>query len=106
MTWGAGSALGFLAVVGYVVFVCGAVLLWIHRGDVPTWLHDELGAIRRKLVAHFVPVKSPGLREESRLILLPSRFLRKLGRIPHRQINRAAILLCIGPLLFLLDFFI
>jgi len=104
--WGDGSSLGFLSLVGYLIFVCGAVLLWIHRNDVPTWLHDEFGALRRRLVAHTVPSKCPGLREESRFILLPTRFLRRLGRIPHRRINRAVILLCIGPLLLLLDFFI
>jgi hypothetical protein len=106
MIWGTGSALGFLSILGYLVFVAGAVLLWFHRGDVPTWWHDEFGAIRRKMIFHAVPCKCAGLRDETRFKFVPTRFLRRLGRMPRRQINRGAILLCIGPLLFLLDLFI
>ena len=106
MFWGTGSALGILSILGYAVFVTGAALLWYHRGDVPTWLHDEFGAIRRKLVSHAAPCPCTGLRDESRFKFVPTRFLRRLGRMPRRQINRGAILLCIGPLLLLLDLFI
>lgn len=104
MLWGAGPALGILSVIGYFVFVTGASLLWIHRIDVPTWTQDELGAFRRNFVRHAVAGGGPGLREEARFKLLPSGFLRRLGRLPRRQINRGAILLAIGPLLLLLDF--
>lgn len=106
MLWGTGSALGLLSVLGYVVFTAGAVLLWQHREEVPAWTHDELGALRRNIVRHAVVGCSLGLREESRFKLIPSGFLRSLERVRRRQINRAAILLCIGPLLFLLDRFI
>ena len=106
MFWGSGSALGILSVAGYLVFVSGAILLWTHRQDLPTWTHDEFGAFRRNFVRHAVAGAGPGLREEARFKLIPPGFLRRLGRIPRRQINRAAILLCLGPLLLLLDFFV
>lgn len=106
MFWGTGSALGILSILGYFVFACGAVLLWRHRQQVPTWTHDEFTAFRRKVIRHAVAGSALSLREESRFKLIPSRFLRSLGRVPRRQINRGAILLCIGPLLLLLDFFV
>lgn len=106
MVWGAGSALGILSVLGYLLFVSGAALLWTQRGEVPIWMHDEVGAVRRKFVRHAAIRECLGLREETRFTLLPARFLRRLGRIPRRQINRGAILLFIGPLLLLLDRFI
>lgn len=89
--------LGILSLLGYLIFASGAALLWRHRQEVPTWTHDELTAFRRNVVRHTVAGCSLGLREESRLKLIPSRFLRNLGRVPRRQINRGAILLCIGP---------
>jgi hypothetical protein len=51
MVWGSGSALGVLALLGYAVSVCGAVLLWANRIDVPVWVNDEFGAVRRSLCA-------------------------------------------------------
>jgi hypothetical protein len=93
MYWGAGSALGLLTILGYAVFVIGATLLWRSREDLSIWVHDEVGAFH-------------GLREESRLKILPSCFLRSLRRMPRRRIHPGAILLLVGPLLLLLDFFI
>jgi hypothetical protein len=106
MIWGTGSALGVLAVLGYLVFAVGAILLWFDRSNVPIWVHDEVGAIRRKLVRRVVGGCFASLREESRLKMAPSRFFRTLGRSPRRRINRGAILLVIGPLLMLLDLFL
>ncbi|HEY2460374.1 MAG TPA: hypothetical protein VGI16_06185 [Candidatus Acidoferrum sp.] len=106
MYWGAGSALGLLATLGYAVFVAGAILLWFGRSDVPVWVHDEVGAIRRNFARHAVIGGFAGLREECRLKVAPSGFRRSLERISRRRINRGAILLMIGPFLFLLDFFI
>jgi hypothetical protein len=40
------------------------------------------------------------------LKILPSCFLRSLRRMPRRRIHPGAILLLVGPLLLLLDFFI
>src|SRR5579863_69624 len=103
MFWGAGSALGFLAVLGYVVFVCGAVLLWSNRIDVPIWVDDEFGAVRRSLIRHAVSSRFHGLREEVACAAKPTSFIRRLAR---RRINRGTILLTIGLLLVFLDFFV
>jgi hypothetical protein len=106
MYWGAGSALGLLTFLGYLVFVIGAALLWRSREDLSIWVQDEVGALRRNLSRHTAIGPFYGLREESRLKTLPSCFVRSLRRIPRRRIHPGAILLLIGPLLLLLDFFI
>jgi hypothetical protein len=106
MSWGTGSALGFLAILGYLLFAAGSILLWYNRLEVPTWMNDELGAIRRSLVRHAVTGSFGGLREETRFKLSPSGFLRRLGRLSRRRINRGAVLLTAGLLLFFLDFLV
>jgi hypothetical protein len=106
MYWGPGSALGMLALIGYAVSVCGAVMLWWNRLEVPIWVHDEVGAVRRKVVRHAVSGLGRGLREEISCKACPTCFIRSLARPSRRRINRGAILLAIGPLLFLLDFLI
>jgi hypothetical protein len=106
MYWGPGSALGLLALIGYAVSVCGAVMLWANRLEVPIWVHDEVGAVRRKVVRHAVSGLGRGLREEISCKACPTCFIRSLARPSRRRINRGAILLAIGPLLFLLDFLI
>jgi hypothetical protein len=95
-----------LALIGYAVSVCGAVMLWANRLEVPIWVHDEVGAVRRKVVRHAVSGLGRGLREEISCKAYPSCFIRSLGRPSRRRINRGAILLAIGPLLFLLDLLI
>ena len=104
MYWGEGSSLGILAIAGYMLFASGAILLWANRPDVPVWVHDEFGAVRRSLIRHAVSSAGHGLREESKCKELPTRFCRCLARASRRKINRGAILLALGPLLFLLDF--
>jgi hypothetical protein len=103
MPWGFGSALGLLAIFGYGVFVYGAVLLWANRFDVPTWVNDELGAVRRSVIRHALSGTFHGLREELACKQCPTNFSRTLARPLRRRINRGAILLAIGPLLLLLD---
>ena len=106
MFWGTGSALGFLAILGYLLFAAGSILLWHNRMEVPTWMTDEVGAIRRSLIRHAVIGSFGGLREETRFKLTPSGFLRRLGRLSRRRINRGAILLTAGLFLFFLDFLV
>jgi hypothetical protein len=106
MVWGSGSALGILSMLGYVLFAAGSALLWYHRLEVPIWMNDEMGAIRRSLIRHTVAGGFSGLREETRFKLAPSGFLRQLGRLSRRRINRGAILLSLGLFLFVLDFFV
>ncbi|HWZ96773.1 MAG TPA: hypothetical protein VN025_03360 [Candidatus Dormibacteraeota bacterium] len=106
MFWGSGSALGFLTILGYLLFASGSILLWYNRFEVPTWMNDEIGAIRRSLIRHAVVGGFGGLREETRFKLTPSGFLRRLGRMSRRRINRGAILFTVGLLLCFLDLFI
>lgn len=106
MVWGSGSALGFLAILGYVLFALGSILIWHNRLQFPIWMRDEMGALRRSLVRHALSCSFYGLREESRLKLAPTGFLRRLGRLPRRRINRGAILFTVGLFLFFLDFLV
>src|SRR5215510_7884125 len=106
MYWGTGSALGFLAILGYFVFACGAVVLWTKRLDVPIWVNDEFGAVRRSLIRHAFSGAGHGLREELAFKAVPSGFIRRLARHSRRRINRGTILLSIGLLLFFLDFLV
>jgi hypothetical protein len=106
MYWGAGSGLGFLTVLGYVVFAVGAALAWRNRDDLFVWVHDEFGTFRRSLSRYTVIGPFYGLREESRLRIIPSQFFRSLSRFPRRHTNLALALLFLGAVLLLLDFFI
>lgn len=106
MYWGAGPALGFLTLVGYLVFAIGAALVWRKRNDFAAWAYDEFGAFRRSLSRYTVVGPFYGVREESRLKTVPSQFLSSLSRFPRRQINPAFALLVAGVVLFFLDFFV
>jgi hypothetical protein len=106
MYWGAGSGLGLLTVLGYVAFTIGAALVWRKRGDYSVWAHDEFGAFRRSLSRYTVIGPFYGLRVESRFKAVPSQFFRSLSRFPRRHIPPAFILLFLGAILFVLDFFI
>jgi hypothetical protein len=106
MYWGAGPALGLLTVLGYVTFTIGAALVWRSREDVWVWVHDEFGAFRRSCSRYTVIGPFYGLRGESRLKAVPSQFLSSLSRFPLRHVNPAFLLLFLGAVLFVLDFFI
>ena len=106
MFWGTGSALGLLAILGYVVFACGAILLWAHRLDVPIWVNDEFGAVRRSLIRHALSGTGHGLREELPCKAAPTGFSRRLAGHSRRRINCGTILLSVGLFLFFLDFLV
>jgi len=106
MDWGTGSALGFLAFLGYLVFVSGAVVLWTKRLEVPIWLNDQFGAVRRSLVRHAFSGSCHGLRPELACKAVPSGFIRRLARHSRRRINCGTILLSLGLFLFFLDFLV
>jgi hypothetical protein len=106
MYWGAGPGFGLLTLLGYVAFSIGAALVWRHRDDFSIWVHDEFGAFRRSLSRYTVVGPFYGLREESRLKAVPCQFLHSLRRFPRRHINPAFILLFLGAVLLVLDFFI
>src|ERR1700752_2466144 len=106
MNWGAGPALGLLTVVGYLLLMAGGALMWRSRGDFSVWFHDELSFFRRNF-SRYTPAGSfYAIREESRFKAIPASFFHSLSRLPRGRINAPAILLLIGLLLLILDFFI
>ncbi|HYA96458.1 MAG TPA: hypothetical protein VEH49_00060 [Methylomirabilota bacterium] len=106
MYWGSGPSLGLLTVLGYLLFVLGAAVLWRQRGFLNLWARDEYGALRRGLARHAVPGAGFSLREDARFKLVPGGFLPALEPARRVRIHRAALLLLTGPILFLLDFFV
>lgn len=106
MNWGIGPALGLLAFLGYLLCMAGAVLVWRSRENLSVWVQDEIAVFRRNF-SRYTPV-GPFYcrREESRLYAFPASFLHSLKSFPRSRINGAAVLLFVGALLFLLDFYI
>jgi hypothetical protein len=106
MYWGAGPTLGLLTLLGYVAFATGAALMWRNRDYVSIWVHDEFGAFRRSLSRYTVVGPFYGPRGESRLKAVPMQVFTSMSRFPRRHINPAFILLFLGAVLFVLDFFL
>jgi hypothetical protein len=106
MNWGAGSGLGPLTVVGYLLFLAGVALMWRSRGEFFVWFHDGFSLFRRNF-SRYTPV-GPfyAIREESRFKAIPVTFVRSMACFPRRRINGPAILLFLGFLLFVLDLFV
>jgi hypothetical protein len=106
MHWCEGSALGLLTIVGYLLFVLGAALVWRGRDEVSVWIHDEACIMRRSFSRYTVlgPFYAP--RPDSRLKAVPASFVGSFRRIPRNPITGGMILAFLGPLLVLLDFFI
>jgi len=104
--WGAGSQLGLLTLLGYIVVVLGAALLWRNRGVVFVWVLDEVGAFRRNLSRYTAVGPFYGIRSESRLKAVPAGFLRSIARFPLSRVQLASLLLFLGSALLILDFFI
>ncbi|SRR5712691_8010148 len=106
MNWGAGPALGLLTILGYLLFPAGAALIWRSRGDFIVWFQDELSFFRRNFSRYTPAGPFYVIREESRFKAIPVSFVRSITRFPRRHINGPAILLFLGLLLFILDFFV
>ena len=106
MNWGAGPTLGLLTVVGYLVFLAGATLVWRNRGDFFVWFQDELSFFRRNFSRYTPAGPFYAIREESRFRAIPVSFLRSITRFPRSRIHGAAILFLVGLILFVLDFFV
>jgi len=106
MNWGAGPALGLLAVSGYLLFLAGAALVWRRRSEFSVWVQDEISVFRRNFSRYTPAGPFYSIREESRFKAIPTSFVRSLSRLPRSRINAGPILLFIGFLLFILDFFV
>ena len=107
MSWGAGPALGLLTFCGYVLFLFGATVVWRNRANLRLWVQDEISFFHRSF-SRYTPVGPFYIArsESSRLKEVPSYFWNSISRLPRTQINRGAVLLLVGLLLFLLDFYI
>jgi hypothetical protein len=106
MNWGTGPALGLLTVSGYLLLMAGAVLMWHSRDDFFVWFQDELSFFRRNFSRYTPAGPFYAIREESRFKAIPVSFVRSITHFPRRRINGPAILLFLGFLLFVLDFFV
>jgi hypothetical protein len=104
--WGLGPQLGLLTLIGYIVVLAGASLLWRNRGEVFVWMLDEVGAFRRNLSRYTAVGPFYGIRSESRLKVIPAGFLRSIARFPRNRVQLASLLLFLGSALLILDFFV
>ena len=102
MYWGPGPSLGFLAVLGYAVFVVGSGLLWRNRGEVPSWVREEVYELRRGIARRDVPTRWSGLREEFPVGICVGNP-QPTWNAHRSELFRAACLICLGQILFLLD---
>ena len=106
MNWGIGPGLGPLTVFGYLLFLAGAALMCRSRGDFSVWFHDELSFFRRNFSRYTPAGPFYAIRGESRFKAIPVSFVRSITRFPRSRINGPAVLLFLGFLLFVLDFFV
>jgi hypothetical protein len=109
MFWGEGSALGLLTFLGYAVLLLGAGLMWRSRNDVSFWIEEEVGTVRRSFSRYTVVGPFYRVREESRIKEVPNLVIgfwsRVLRRMSHVPATGGIILIFLGSLLVLLDFF-
>jgi len=81
------------------------VLLWANRIDVPVWVDNEFGAVRRSLVHQLFPFPFTAYAKS-----LPVKLHLAISYggllATRRRINRGTILLSVGLVLFLLDFLV
>ena len=84
--------------------MAGAALMWRSRGDFSVWFQDELSFFRRNFSRYTPAGPFYAIREESRFKAIPVSFVGSITRFPRRR--SPAILLFLGLLLFVLDFFV
>ena len=104
--WGSGANLGLLTVMGYVVTLSGALYLWRHRHEFTFWVDNELSVFRRNLSRYVPSGPFYERRATSRLVVIPTSFVRTMVHLPERRFSWGAALLVLGLLLTVLDFFI
>lgn len=106
MIWGAGPALGLLTFCGYLLFLIGAIIVWRNRSTFLVWVQDEISFFRRSF-SRYVPLGPFYIpRGQSRFKAVPNYVVSSFLRLPRTSINGGAVLLLVGVLLFLLDFYI
>lgn len=106
MIWGTGPALGLLSFCGYLLCLTGAGVLWRKRNSFLIWVQDEISIFQRSF-SRFIPVGPFYIpRAESRFKAVPDYVRNCFSRLPRGNINGGGILLLVGLLLFLLDFYI
>src|SRR5215470_3037084 len=106
MFWGTGPELGILTLCGYFLFLIGSVFAWRNRNNFPVWFQDEI-SIFHSSFSRFVPVGSFYIpRTESCVKAVPNYVLNSFVRNARNSVHGGGVLLLIGLLLFLLDFYI
>jgi len=107
MNWGTGPALGLLTFCGYLLFLFGGAMVWRNRSNFLLWVQDEISFFHRSF-SRFTPAGPFYIprSESSRIKEVPHYVLNSLTRLPRTSISGGAILLFVGVLLFLLDFYI
>jgi hypothetical protein len=106
MIWGIGPALGLLTFCGYLFFLLGAVIVWRNRNNFLIWVQNEVSFFHRSF-SRYIPLGPFYIpREESRFKAVPNYVLNSLSRLTRTSIKGGTVLLLIGLLLFLLDFYI
>ena len=106
MFWGAGPTLGLLTFCGYLLLFFGAVVLWRNRNNFLLWIQDEISFFHRSF-SRYTPAGPFYIpRAEPRFKSVPVYVLNSISRFSRTRIHGGAVLLLIGLLLFLLDFFI
>lgn len=106
MIWGTGPALGFLTFCGYLFFLLGSILVWRNRSNFLVWVQDEISFFHRSF-SRYVPLGPFYIpRAQSRFKAVPNYVVSSFLRLPRSSIHGGAVLLFVGLLLFLLDFYI
>ncbi len=106
MIWGIGPGLGLLTLCGYALFLLGAAIAWRNRNNFPVWVQDEI-SIFHSSFSRFIPAGSFYVpRTESRVRAVPNYVLNSSLRLARNSIQGGGVLLLIGLLLFLLDFYV
>lgn len=104
--WGSGSTIGFLACLGYLFCVAGGLYLWRNREEFSFWINNEVSVFRQNLSRYVPAGPFYERRATSRLVVIPTSFVRTVVHLPHRRFSWGAFLLVVGLVLFALDFFI
>jgi hypothetical protein len=106
MVWGAGPALGLLTFCGYLLFLLGAAMVWRNRENFLAWVQDEVSLFHRSF-SRFMPAGPFYIpRARSRFKGVPNYMLNSISRLPRARMNGGSVLLLVGLLLFLLDFYV